>query len=119
MDNLYCDGGIDCKCVCHQKDYPLPKDFPHPQDNQLEDTVSSWLNQKAERLSVLTDLRILIRTLLSTQAKASQERERKSIGEAIERLIRNAGDESEVACNDLLSYADLLKQPLHSQDPTN
>ncbi len=24
------NGGIDCRCICHQKDYPLPKDFPVP-----------------------------------------------------------------------------------------
>lgn len=34
---LYCDrqngsSGKDCKCVCHQEDYPLPKDF-----NQLKE----------------------------------------------------------------------------------
>ena len=31
---LYCDrpNGKECKCICHQEDYPLPKDFPKPAD---------------------------------------------------------------------------------------
>ena len=40
------------------------------------------------------------------------EKERKQIGEAIKRLILNAGNESEIACNDLLNYSDILKKPL-------
>lgn len=36
---LYCDRqdgskGKNCKCICHQEDYPLPKDFPSPADTE-------------------------------------------------------------------------------------
>ena len=43
------------------------------------------------------------------------EKERKQIGKAIKRLILNAGNDSEIACNDLLNYSDILKKPLSKE----
>lgn len=33
---LWCDGGKECRCICHQTDYPLPKDFPRPERKKIE-----------------------------------------------------------------------------------
>ena len=34
--NLWCDGGKECRCICHQKNYPLPVDFPTPESEKEE-----------------------------------------------------------------------------------
>ncbi len=49
---------------------------------------------------------------LLAEIAAVKEEERRGIAEAMERLISHAGNETEIAVNDLLNYAELLKKPL-------
>jgi len=48
-ETLLCDGGKECRCTCHQTDYPLPKDFPTP----LQDLHNTFRESEDKRFDEL------------------------------------------------------------------
>ena len=81
MDNnkeeemLWCDRqgdskGKECKCVCHQTDYSLPKDFPSPQSPVSEELRES-IEGKVE--SILGCVEVDIIELIRKQRQEAYE----------------------------------------------
>jgi methionine aminopeptidase len=57
-----------------------------------------------------------LEALLASYRASVIEVERKEIGKAIRKLIENRGNETEIACNDLLNYSEFLQKALSQKN---